>query len=194
MFSVKSASPDSTVNAPVSSMFLYSFTDAVKELKKLQHEVAFLSTRMSTMIGNQALIIDRLQQPTRQQPQQQHEQVLIKGGAWMRDINELMGEIGGINKLVVSKEVYLKKWAQAATPAKLVLSLLDVCINRTILATSLFWGGPGRLNLHGMNAMQALLQQTEIVFPGCRTAAFLRSIAQKVNDKCRQIRNTGKSS
>ncbi len=35
-----------------------------------------------------------------------------------------------------------------------------------------------------MYEMQALLQQTEQVFPGCLTDTFLKTLVTKVNDKC----------
>ena len=113
-----------------------------------------------------------------------------KEGPSCREVgNGSVVEIGGMKKVVISKQVYMRKWALAKTPAKLILSLLDVCVSRLVLANSLYWGSPGRNSLHAMEPMQALLQQAEKVFPGCLTDEFQRSIAQKINDKCQQIRN-----
>ena len=93
--------------------------------------------------------------------------------------NGAVVEIGRSKKVVISKQIYMRKWALAKTPDKLILSLLDVCINRLVLANSLYWGIPGRTSLHAMEPMQALLQQADKVFPGCLTDDFQRSIAKK---------------
>ena len=168
----------------------------MKELRRLQRTVEGMHEQMVSVLDdvvkNQRSIIAALasSHAPLTQPPAEAKTTYSKEGPCCREVgNGAVVEIGGTKKVVVPKEEYMRKWALAKTPAKLILSLLDVCINRLVLANSLFWGSAERNCLHAMEPMQALLQQAEKVFPGCLTNHFQRTLAQKINDKCRQIRN-----
>ena len=123
----------------------------------------------------------------------------------VRLLNDGMVELGGEqHKVRVKHTDYTKAWSTTPDPIKFFLALLSKVISDNTLSNALMYGrvasvnaagqitAHSRVSLYATSQFQALLAQTERVFPGCLTADFLRKLQTKVNDKCRAIRNKQK--